>query len=75
MNKWQSVNRVVVRFTMNIKWFKQQGLIFLEDFIKKPLELPLFQLLIEERLTWPVRAVLSGGDGRFRPSPTRIHAT
>ena len=42
MNKWQSVNRVVVRFTMNIKWFKQQGLIFLEDFIKKPLELPLF---------------------------------
>lgn len=42
MNKWQSVNRTVVRFTMNIKWFKEQGLIFLSDFTKKPLELPLF---------------------------------
>jgi len=42
MNKWQSVNRTAVRFTMNIKWFKQQGLIFLADFTKKPLELPLF---------------------------------
>ena len=42
MNKWQSVNRTAVRFTMNIKWFKQQGLIFLADFTKKPLGLPLF---------------------------------
>lgn len=42
MNKWQSVNRTAVRFTMNIKWFKQQGLILLADFTKKPLELPLF---------------------------------
>jgi len=42
MNKWQSVNRTAVRFTMDIKWFKQQGLIFLADFTKKSLELPLF---------------------------------
>jgi len=42
MNKWQSVNRTAVRFTMDIKWFKQQGLIFLADFTKKALELPLF---------------------------------
>ena len=42
MNKWQSVNRTVVRFTMNIKWFKEQGLIFLSDFTKKPLERSMF---------------------------------
>ena len=27
-------------------------------------------LLIEERLTWPVRAVLSGGGDRLRSPPT-----
>ena len=42
MNKWQSVNRTAVRFAMNIKWFKEQGLIFLADFTRKPLEHPLF---------------------------------
>ena len=42
MNKWQSVNRTVVRFTMNIKWFKEQGLIFLSDFTRKPLERSMF---------------------------------
>ena len=42
MNKWQSVNRTVVRFTMNIKWFKEQGLFFLSDFTKKPLERSMF---------------------------------
>ena len=42
MNKWQSLNRTVVRFTMNIKWFKEQGLIFLSDFTRKPLERSMF---------------------------------
>jgi len=42
MNKWQSVNRTVVRFTMNIKWFKEQGLLFLSDFTRKPLERSMF---------------------------------
>jgi len=42
MNKWQSVHRRAVRFVMNLDWFRKQGLIFLNDFTKRPLELPLF---------------------------------
>lgn len=42
MNKWQSVHRRAVRFVMNLKWFRKQGLIFLNDFTKQSLELPLF---------------------------------
>jgi len=29
-------------------------------------------MLIEERLTWPVRAVLLGGNGSLRPFPNRF---
>jgi len=32
MNKWQSVERKEVRFVLNLKWFRKQGLIFLHDF-------------------------------------------
>ena len=41
MNKWQSVGRREVRFAMDLKWFRKQGLIFLHDFTQKqqPLEL------------------------------------
>jgi RNA-directed DNA polymerase len=39
MNKWQSVHRRAVRFVMNLEWFRKQGLIFLNDFTKRPLEL------------------------------------
>ena len=42
MNRWQSVHRRAVRFTLNLKWFREQGLFFLNDFTKRPLELPLF---------------------------------
>lgn len=42
MNKWQSVRRRAVRFLMNLEWFRKQGLIFLNDFTKRSLELPLF---------------------------------
>ena len=42
MNKWQSVERTQVRFVMNLKWFKRQGLLFLESFTRKPLEPLLF---------------------------------
>ena len=42
MNKWQSVHRRAVRFVMNLKWFRRQGLVFLNDFTKRPLELSLF---------------------------------
>jgi len=42
MNKWQSVNRKEVRFVMNLEWFRKQGLIFLQDFTKSPLEPTLF---------------------------------
>jgi len=41
MNKWQSVERKEVRFVMDLKWFRRQGLIFLHDYTQKqvPLEL------------------------------------
>ncbi|MBN1105261.1 MAG: group II intron reverse transcriptase/maturase [Deltaproteobacteria bacterium] len=42
MIKWQSVHRRAVRFVMNLQWFREQGLIFLNDFTKRPLELSLF---------------------------------
>ena len=42
MNKWQSVHRRAVRFVMNLQWFRKQGLLFLNDFTKRPLELSLF---------------------------------
>jgi len=42
MNKWQSVHRRAVRFVMNLKWFRRQGLVFLHDFTKRSLELSLF---------------------------------
>lgn len=42
MNRWQSVQRKEVRFVMNLKWFKRQGLIFLSDFNRQSLELSLF---------------------------------
>jgi group II intron reverse transcriptase/maturase len=42
MNKWQSVKRTQVRFVMNLKWFKRQGLLSLESFTRKSLEPLLF---------------------------------
>ena len=42
MNRWQSVARPVVRFLLNLEWFRRQGLIFLKDFIRGPLEPSLF---------------------------------
>jgi group II intron reverse transcriptase/maturase len=42
MNKWQSVHRRAVRFVINLKWFRKQGLFFLNDFTKRSLELSLF---------------------------------
>ena len=41
MNKWQSVTRKEVRFTMNLQWFRRQGLTFLHDFTKKQQSLEL----------------------------------
>jgi len=34
MNKWQSVARREVRFVMDLKWFRKQGLIFLHNFTR-----------------------------------------
>jgi RNA-directed DNA polymerase len=42
MNKWQSVQRTEVRFVMNLKWFKRQGLIFLSEFARSTSEQLLF---------------------------------
>jgi len=40
MNKWQSVSRKEVRFVMNLEWFRKQGLISLDNFTQRTLELP-----------------------------------
>ena len=32
MNRWQSVMRRPVRFVMNLTWFRERGLVFLQDF-------------------------------------------
>jgi RNA-directed DNA polymerase len=42
MNKWQSVGRTEVRFVMNLKWFRKQGLIFLHEYTQRTLEPSLF---------------------------------
>ena len=39
MDRWQSVERKEVLFTLNLKWFKRQGLIFLDDYTNRALEL------------------------------------
>jgi hypothetical protein len=42
MNIWQSVHRRAVRFVMDLNGFRQQGLIFLNDFTKRSFEKCLF---------------------------------
>lgn len=39
MEKWQSVSRRPVRFTLNLDWFRRQGLLFLDDFTSQALKL------------------------------------
>lgn len=39
MNRWQSVDRKEVLFTLNLKWFKRQRLIFLNEYTNRALEL------------------------------------
>lgn len=38
MSKWQSVMRPQVRFVLNLKWFKQKGLITLDSFTERNLK-------------------------------------
>jgi group II intron reverse transcriptase/maturase len=38
MDKWQSATRPVVKFVLNLKWFRRQGLIFLDDYTNRNLE-------------------------------------
>ena len=40
MDRWQSVERKEVLFTLNLGWFKRQGLMFLNDYTNRALELP-----------------------------------
>jgi len=40
MDRWQSVERQEVFFTLNLGWFKRQGLIFLHEYTNRALELP-----------------------------------
>lgn len=39
MRRWQSVHRRSVRFTLNLAWFRQQGLLALDDYTRHTLEL------------------------------------
>ena len=39
MNKWQSVSRRAVRFVLNLKWFRRQHVVFLDDFTQRQLKL------------------------------------
>ena len=39
MNRWQSVMRRPVRFVLNLKWFRRQGLLFLHDYTQRNLKL------------------------------------
>ncbi len=39
MDCWQSVARKEVRITLNLEWFKRQGLIFLDEYMNRALEL------------------------------------
>ena len=41
MARWQSVERKEVFFTLNLGWFKRQGLMFLDEYTNRALELPL----------------------------------
>ena len=40
MDRWQSVERKEVLFTLNLGWFKRQGLMFLNEYTNRALELP-----------------------------------
>ena len=40
MARWQSVKRKEVLFTLNLGWFKRQGLMFLSEYTNRALELP-----------------------------------
>jgi len=39
MDRWQSVERKEVIFTLNLEWFKRQGLMFLHAYTNRALEL------------------------------------
>src|SRR4030065_1494005 len=36
MKSWSSVDRWPVKYTLNLNWFKEIGLIFLNDFVQSP---------------------------------------
>ena len=39
MDRWHSVKRPVVKFVLNLKWFRSKGLVFLDDHTQRNLEL------------------------------------
>ena len=58
MNRWQSVMRRPVRLVMNQEWLRVHWLVFLHDYTRVCSWVWWTRLLIEERYTWPVSAVL-----------------
>lgn len=39
MNKWRSVRQPIVKFVLDIKWFRRTGLVILDDFTQRTFEL------------------------------------
>ena len=39
MDKWQSVKRKVVKYVLNLKWFRRQRVLFLDDYTQRNLKL------------------------------------
>jgi len=39
MNRWRSIKRPEVKITLNLKWFRRKGLLFLDDYTQRNLEL------------------------------------
>ncbi len=40
MDAWRSVHRLIVRYVLNLKWFRRQGLLSLDKYTQRNLKLP-----------------------------------
>ena len=40
MGAWRSAHRLIVRYVLNLKWFRRQGLLSLDKYTQRTLKLP-----------------------------------
>lgn len=40
MDVWRSAHRLIVKYVLNLKWFRRQGLLFLDKYTQRTLKLP-----------------------------------